>query len=296
MDFWGKFEITKIINEDARSKHLAVLLRDGKDEAVALFDKLPFNPVQESLKELVSTLKPIDVNDIYHRFIDPVGGFQCKLIFPASAAHIKKYSNQERRIISETPAMHRSITRPYFDSLRSTGQIDWIENILNDTSETERRLIDKKCPESGFILLPDYKWTEEDNLAALYLLVIVRQRDLWSVRDLDGSHLPLLKEIRDDLKKAINRYKYPDGSSVEYEHLRVFFHYPPTYPHLHIHVTLASSTGSACSVGQAILLDEVIDNLENVSSKYYSELRNLPMEFGEKHELYARLCAANLHL
>lgn len=287
------FELEKVINNDSRSKHLALHLKtaDSKD-AVVLLNKLPFNPA-DSVEKLTSGLEAIDTNDIYHRFINNKKGVECKVIFPATSAHIKKYSEQSRRIIRETAEMHKSITRPYFQKLREAGQTSWIDNIIRDESELERRIIDKKCSETGYIILPDYKWTDETNLTGLYLLVIPRRNDLWSVRDLTSEHLKILKDIRKDLMEEIfsetkHKYKYSDGSPVLYDHLRVYFHYPPTYPHLHIHVTLASSQNS-CSAGQAILLDEIIDNLELVSSDYYKNIRTLSMEFGDQHELYHKL-------
>lgn len=286
------FDLEKIINEDSRIKHLALHLKNENQDAVVLLNKLPFNPA-DSLDQLVSGLQPIDTNDIYHRFIDQEKGVECKVIYPATVAHIKKYSEQGRRIVRETPEMHQLITRPHFQQLREAGQVSWIDNIIKDESETERRIIDKKCSLNGYIILPDYKWTDESNLSGLYLLVIPRRNDLWSVRDLTAEHLPLLKEVRGDLMEEIfsetkHKYKYPDGSAVLYSHLRVYFHYPPTYPHLHIHVILANSQTS-CSVGQAILLDEVIDNLESISSDYYKNIRTLSMEFGDQHGLYHKL-------
>lgn len=288
---WSQFNLKAVINEDTRTKHLALHLKSNENSGVILLNKLPFNPA-ESLDQLVSGLVSVDSNDIYHRFIDEAKGVECKLIYPATTAHIKKYSEQSRRVILETPEMHRRITRPHFQSLRESGQIGWIENILADESEMERRLIDTKDTNSGFILLPDYKWTDESNISGLYLLAIPRRTDLWSVRDLDGECLPLLKDIREGIKSVFSleeaNYKYPDGLPVLYNHLRVYFHYPPTYPHLHIHITPASSQ-SACAAGQAILLDEVIDNLESVASDYYTNKRTISMEFGDQHDLFLKL-------
>jgi m7GpppX diphosphatase len=236
----------------------------------------------------------MDSNDIYYRFLYEKAGFECKLIYPATAAHIAKYSEQQRKLIIESPDMHQTITRPFFDALRQAGQVAWIQNILADKSEMERRLFDSKCPESGgFIILPDYKWVDESNVNALYLLVIVRRNDLWSVRDLGANELPLLLAIRQEIKNVFNtsRFCFPDGSSVLYEHLRIFVHYPPTYPHLHIHVVFAGSSSmtAGAAVGQAILLDDIIENIQSVDSEYYRLKRNLTMQFGIDHELYRRL-------
>lgn len=304
------FELQKVINEDVRMKYLALHLKpkietetvnenekESNTDAILLLQKLPFNSFK-SFSSQISNLKFLDSNDIYHRFINQDYGIEAKLIYPATGAHLTKYTEQHRKVVLETPEMHAKITRPHFESLRLTDQITWIQNIINNTSETERRLFDNQCPLTGFVILPDYKWTDESNINGFYLLAIPRRNDLWSVRDLSGEHLPLLEEIRKELMNLFcasevgyaKRFIFPDGSPISYNHLRVFFHYPPTYPHLHIHITLASSSAyPACAVGQAILLDEVIDNLKMVSSDYYCKLRTLPMEFGEEHELYLKL-------
>lgn len=62
------------------------------------------------------------------------------------------------------------------------------------------------CEKEGFILVPDLKW---DGLTkeTLYLLAIVRQRGIKSLRDLDETHLPLLKRIRVEGKVIIFLHK-----------------------------------------------------------------------------------------
>ena len=67
---------------------------------------------------------------------------------------------------------------------------------------------------------------------ALYLTVIVHRRDIKSLRDLNASHLPLLKEIRRKVLEVIPQ-KYP---AVGADEVRLFVHYQPTYYHFHVHV------------------------------------------------------------
>lgn len=71
----------------------------------------------------------------------------------------------------------------------------WVYNILEGKTEQDRIIYDNKSESEGFVLLPDLKW---DGLTkeTLYLLAIVRQRGIKSLRDLDETHLPLLKRIR----------------------------------------------------------------------------------------------------
>lgn len=297
-----KFTLLLVLNEDSKTKSINLCLsgEDGK-KAVALIEKRPLQ-----VDSIVSNLQNddhelIESNDIYHRFSNPQRDYECKLIYPATAAHIAKYSEQQRKLILETPEMHQKITRPFFEQLHASGQVAWMQNILEDRSEMERRLVDIKSAEdgNGFIILPDYKWIDESNVNSLYLLVIVRRTDLWSIRDLGANELPLLHSIRNEIKKLfapeVARYKFPDGSPVLYEHLRVYFHYPPTYPHLHIHIVLAGSTAMqvGAAVGQAILLDDVIENIQNVDPDYYRLKRTLTMQFGVEHELYKQLSAFN---
>mgnify|MGYP001809595755 CR=1 FL=1 len=88
---FNNFEFESVINEDGRNKHLALHLKKENKDAIALLNKLPFNSAN-SFEQLVSGLKPFDSNDIYHRFINHDAGFVCKVIYPATPAHIKKYS------------------------------------------------------------------------------------------------------------------------------------------------------------------------------------------------------------
>lgn len=70
----------------------------------------------------------------------------------------------------------------------------WVYNILNKETEADRIVFEDTCPDSGFILLPDMKWDRKD-MDALYLQALVHRQDILSLRDLDQSHLPLLKNI-----------------------------------------------------------------------------------------------------
>ena len=140
----------KVINEDTKSKHLALKVKrkENNESAVVLLDRIPFNPA-DSLETLTKGFESVDQNDIYYRFIAPQRSTRCKMIFPATEAHLKKYSQQSRRIIKETPEMHQRITST-LQNVGESGQIEWIENILADQSEMERRLVDKSAPKLDF--------------------------------------------------------------------------------------------------------------------------------------------------
>lgn len=69
-----------------------------------------------------------------------------------------------------------------------------MHNILDGTREADRVIYNDPDPLLGFVLLPDLKWDSTD-LNSLYLVAIVRQKGIASLRDLSGKHLPLLKNI-----------------------------------------------------------------------------------------------------
>lgn len=71
-----------------------------------------------------------------------------------------------------------------------------------------------------------------EDLETLHLLAFPFDRKLKTVRDLNDQHLPLLKSIRDETYKVIEE-KY----GFKRTHLRAFFHYHPTFYHLHVHFT-----------------------------------------------------------
>lgn len=74
--------------------------------------------------------------------------------------------------------------------------MQWVYNILDHGKEKERILIKDDCPELGFVAIPDLKWDGKD-VSSLYYLAIVRQKNLKSIRDLNETHLPMLKNVRD---------------------------------------------------------------------------------------------------
>lgn len=67
-------------------------------------------------------------------------------------------------------------------------------NILEHKTEAERIVFEDSDKETGFILLPDMKWTGTDT-SELYLVAIVHKHGIRSLRDLSTEHLPLLRNI-----------------------------------------------------------------------------------------------------
>ncbi|KRZ51959.1 m7GpppX diphosphatase, partial [Trichinella nativa] len=184
------------------------------------------------------------------------------LIQPASEQHIQKWSEEERWMVSETADDYRSITLQYIEKHKLSLQ--WVQNVLDGTAESERIVYNDPDPEVGFVLAPSLRWDGKD-VNQLYLTAICRRQNLKSLRDLRAEHLPMLQNIFTKSTVTIEeRYGVPVNR------LCIFFHYQPTYYHLHIHFTHLREATAGTSVGRAHLYADVVDNLRS-DSDYYAK-------------------------
>ncbi|EGZ16014.1 hypothetical protein PHYSODRAFT_316123 [Phytophthora sojae] len=134
-------------------------------------------------------------------------------------------------MVVETKEVYEAITKPFIDSIPAE-KID----------ESERIIYEDANPRDGFILLPDFKWSNPANLESLYCLAIVHDRSLRSIRDLTASHVKLLQNIR-----FLGAHVFPLSADL----------LPPPR-------ALLAWTFS----GKAVLLEDVIYNL-SVNSDHY---------------------------
>ena len=73
------------------------------------------------------------------------------------------------------------------------------------------------------MILPDMKW-DLKTVSSLYLLSIVQDRTLRSMRDLRKCHIGLLKDIRREATRIVTeKWGLGNGS------LRIYVHYQPSY-------------------------------------------------------------------
>lgn len=76
----------------------------------------------------------------------------------------------------------------------SASSLQWIYDIFDKKSETDKILYEDEDPESGFILLPDYSF-DLKNKEDLHLIALSRKRDIFCLRELNARNLKLLKNI-----------------------------------------------------------------------------------------------------
>jgi len=216
------------------------------------------------------------------------------VICPATDVHIRKYSKQQVHIVRETPALYERIVKPYIDAFPAS-RTQWIDEIVSGRSEAENVLF-RSPPEAdpfGFLILPDMKW-DLANVASLYLVALTLLPNIKSLRDLDASHLALLRSIR---REAANVVKSRWG--LEATELRLFVHYQPSYYHFHVHIVNANHTGfPGMTVGQAHMLDDVISLLELDEPTGPSIFQRMTLSYGlgEQHGLFSAMKAAQSEL
>ncbi|XP_067658757.1 m7GpppX diphosphatase-like [Haliotis asinina] len=277
------FSIQRVLREDHRTKFACLEGRfnGSEDLAVVLLEKEPFS--KQSFPRLLSdetTLRETLKNDIYSTYEatppTDLSGFKTTVIYPATQKHIDKYSEHDQYIIRETPTLYEKVTLPCIES--SNFSMQWVYNILDKKSEAERIVMEDPDPDTGFVLLPDMKWDRKD-IDSLYLVAIVHKQGIKSLRDLGQQHLPLLKNILEKGTIAIQE-KY----SVPKSQLRIYFHYQPSYYHLHVHFTHLRYEAPGFDALRAHLLEDVIDNIETCNDYYQN--KSLSFTVRENQQLY----------
>lgn len=227
-------------------------------------------------------LKIVQKNDIYEQYLatsEITCALKINVIRGASEGTIEKYShlqNMNNYIFHETVSIYEEISRPYM--LSQLFNIKWVLNILENKAE-EGKIIyeDSRC-----VILPDLQW-DEVNIKNMYLLVLPRILNIMSIRDLNGSHVDLLEHIKSCILSTVEKIYGLHGNK-----LRMFFHYFPSYFHLHLHVTNADIDKIDGSlVGRAHLLEDVIDNLK-LDGDYYKK-KVLLVAISENHLLGGKL-------
>lgn len=286
-DLVNRFRFEKLLKSDPQTKSIVLFGKINSEDAIVSIEKSHF--VVESgidVNKLVDELQIINHNDVYYwslallsQSLPKLPAAKLNVIYPATETHIKKYGEQNYHYILESPDTYDKFVKPYISKMKG-DRIKWVYNILFEGKESETFIYHDKDANDGFVLLPDMKW-DKINMDSLYLCCIVNRTDISSVRDLNASHLTYLKNIQRKIKK-ITSEKFP----IKPDELRIFIHYQPSYYHFHIHVVNVKhpGLGDGISIGKAILLDDIIENI-SIKGDYYVK-RNMGYLIGENHGLW----------
>ncbi|OLL25748.1 m7GpppX diphosphatase [Neolecta irregularis DAH-3] len=188
-------------------------------------------------------------------------------------------------MVTETPEIYKTLVEPYIDAV-SANRCQWVYNILNHTTESDRIVYENPDVLTGYIVLPDLKW-DGKMVSSLYLCAIFHRKDLRSIRDLTTDHIMLLKDFRESIL-----YEIPKKYHIDSNQLRIYFHYHPSYYHLHVHIAHVSYDGSFGSVaGKAILIEEVIERLQECPTGTGYSSKTLTFSIGEESDIWKNIFA-----
>jgi len=285
-------KLVSVLNEKRSQKAVFLHGRFGDDpqDAVIILEKKPFDTSTEAMSLLLcenTQLKGDLKNDIYATF-DAVpqvqNALKATVIYPATKKHIKKYTRQSMYVIQETSEDYQKITKPFLDRKfdEHVFSVEWVYNILEHKAEVDRIIFEDRDPHTGFILVPDMKWDITSEKESLYLIALPHKRGIRSLRDLTAEHIPLLENIQTQALKAID-----EKFGVKSDRLRVYFHYQPSFYHLHVHINHIELDIPGTSTHRAHLLTDVISNLQ-LCSDYYQK-KTFTMTLQENDLLLAAL-------
>ncbi|PVI03544.1 scavenger mRNA decapping enzyme [Periconia macrospinosa] len=296
-----RFVLTRLLNQDQAGRRISLLGTIDSQPAVLLAERAAFATDHAHLSAFPTSLtriRNLGANDIYSWFLANSGAtkanpdndippdFKLNLIYPCTEKHIKKYSAQPLRVVTETPEIYAAYTRPWIVRQREKGTLQWIFNIIEGRTEQED-VIYRESGDEGFLLLPDLNW-DRKTLTSLHLLGLVVRRDIWSVRDLTKDKTEWLRHMRDKLLDATVKL-YPD---IEKDQLKLYIHYQPTYHHFHIHVIhVALESGATQAVGKALGLEHIISQLETMAGGPEAGFHNVSLTYGlgEASELWEKV-------
>ncbi|BDD55755.1 hypothetical protein MPDQ_007335 [Monascus purpureus] len=299
----SKFEVEGLLNQDQNGRRIALLGSiDGK-QGILIAERAAF--ATESLQVLkafhssISRISNLGDNDIYRWYLASSAAgadgqppdLKINIIWPCTEQHIKKYSAQKVRMVTETPEIYRGYVRPYMKAKREEGRLNWVFNILEGRTEQEDVILKDSGhgPDDGFLMLPDLNW-DRKTIGSLHLLALVERRDIWSLRDLSKRHIPWLRYLRQRLLEATVKM-YPE---LEQDQIKLYVHYQPTYYHFHIHVVnVMLEAGTTQATGKAFGLENIISQLETLPGDENASMADVSLTYflGEASELWATIFA-----
>ncbi|KAL8720055.1 MAG: hypothetical protein Q9225_003023 [Loekoesia sp. 1 TL-2023] len=292
------FKLDRLLNQDQGGRRITLLGSIDNKPALLTAERAAFPSDTKTLAAFhncLSNVKNLGTNDIYHWYLASGGqgehsppDLKLNLIHPCTEKHIKKYSPQGVRMVTETPEIYRNNVRPYIAKQRDEGRLDWVFNILEGRKEQKDIIYrdpgQEDAKDEAFLLTPDLNW-DRKTLTSLHLLAIVERRDIWSLRDLKRSHVVWLKHMREKILEATVK-KYPE---IEKDQVKLYMHYQPTFYHLHIHVVhIMLEPTSTQAIGKAFGLENLISQLVTMSGGPDAGMADVSLTYvlGDAHDLW----------
>ena len=183
--------------------------------------------------------------------------FELTDIYPANEKEIKKFLGYDKFSSIETWDDYNLNVKP----IAEKQNITWIYNILEHKNEVDNILYE----DNDIMFIYDYK-VKKDDPSCFYALIFFKNERIYSIRDLESKHIDILENTRFKIENFMK-----EKFSIEKNKLRMYFHYPPSFWYLHIHVNLFDNYTPGINTEYCHMLSNVIQNLK-LDSYYYKKI------------------------
>lgn len=155
-----------------------------------------------------------------------------------------------------TPHIYYGETiQQYIQSNRERQEQQWVYKLIREglANQDEQVFLDN----DDFVLCTNVHHGLDDRY-----LVVFKDENLKTIRDLDQTHVPMLLQMKEIVKDFLKQ-KHP----VIFDRYRFFFHYMPSVFQLHAHV---STKSMSFNINRRQPLDTVVRNLLK-DAEYYQK-------------------------
>lgn len=271
-DFLKSFTLSEVINSDPMSKMITFLMTAKQEESPNNQDKLiivlrktdfkeDINPNNLDLSELIHQ------NDCFYKYhakfnenVDKHDSqIEVEIVYPVTDFLLMKYTATNVFNIVETQDVYLKHRVPIINKQKK--KLGWIYNIFDGSKEQDKVLFQ----DSDFCVVYDYKYNPKiHSLDRFHLLVIFKDNDLNSLRDVDGKHVQLLHRAQNRIHEIVRSSNLSENGCLTY------FHYPPTFYQLHLHVVASNNKLSDSKSDRAHILQNVLYNI-HLKHDYYQK-------------------------
>lgn len=268
------FKLVKVIGDD---QHVVKLFGTMNGQPAILTFKR--NPLMANDIEMLLESSVLKVNSTNGKYAFYSGGsrssggssssskgsesMQVNVICPASKWDVHKHTDVAYHFYRETSDLYKQVVGPHFRREREVkDRLTWIRDLLAGSKEKENLILDTP----NFVMYTSPHW-RGDSLDArdpnqLKALAICRADNILSVRDLRIEHVPLLKEMLNEGKAALEA-----RFGIHRNEICAFVHYHPSFLWFHVHYARWNRRGSA-ETWRAHLLDDIIGDLCRDTNAY----------------------------
>ncbi|KAH0547292.1 m7GpppX diphosphatase-like [Cotesia glomerata] len=266
----GNLSIIEVLKNDTHQKKIAIKGKFNRKNAIIVLSRKSFSSDILELKQKIFNEETIfelkDSNDKECHFevtlTNETNDIDATIKCPAEDKEFKEFKLAEYWFIEETPELYKNVTLPFInEKILPKDNLKWVYDLLSGKKEQERTLHIDKDESTGYVLVKDSKWRSKE-ISEMHYVAFTQQK-LMTIRDLNETHLPLLKKIKKEGTEIITK-KYP----VLAANLRIYFLYLPRFYHLHVHFITNTADDAITMLDRMHLLSTVINNIELMPDYY----------------------------